>query len=46
MAIVGQVGCGKSSVMAALLGDVEKVSGNVAVQVGHGSMLSVQVDHR
>ena len=33
VAIVGQVGCGKSSLLSALLGDTEKVDGNVCVEV-------------
>ena len=33
VAIVGQVGCGKSSLLSALLGDAEKVDGNVSVEV-------------
>ncbi|XP_058021721.1 ATP-binding cassette sub-family C member 3 isoform X2 [Ahaetulla prasina] len=32
VAIVGQVGCGKSSLMSALLGEMEKLSGDVAVK--------------
>ncbi|XP_076820993.1 multidrug resistance-associated protein 1-like isoform X2 [Clavelina lepadiformis] len=31
-AVVGQVGCGKSSLMSALLGDMEKVEGHVSVK--------------
>lgn len=33
VALVGQVGCGKSSLLSALLGDAEKVDGNVSVEV-------------
>ncbi|XP_078487497.1 multidrug resistance-associated protein 1-like isoform X1 [Ciona intestinalis] len=32
VAVVGQVGCGKSSLMSALLGDMEKVDGSVSVK--------------
>uniref|UniRef100_A0A8C6XH06 ABC-type glutathione-S-conjugate transporter n=1 Tax=Naja naja TaxID=35670 RepID=A0A8C6XH06_NAJNA len=32
VAIVGQVGCGKSSLVSALLGEMEKLSGDVAVK--------------
>lgn len=34
VAIVGQVGCGKSSLVSALLGEMEKLSGDMAVKVG------------
>ena len=33
VAIVGQVGCGKSSLLSAFLGDTEKVEGIVSVEV-------------
>lgn len=33
VAIVGQVGCGKSSLVQALLGDMEKIQGSVKVKV-------------
>ena len=33
MAVVGQVGSGKSSLMSAILGDMTKVSGSVYVKV-------------
>ena len=57
VAIVGQVGCGKSSLLSALLGDTEKVDGNVCVKVsmtridrfcdGNKGMITfiVQIDH-
>jgi ABC-type transport system involved in cytochrome bd biosynthesis fused ATPase/permease subunit len=32
-AIVGQVGCGKSSLLSAILGEMEKVKGRVTVRV-------------
>nr|CAB3219626.1 multidrug resistance-associated protein 1-like [Phallusia mammillata] len=32
VAVVGQVGCGKSSLMSAMLGDMEKTEGRVSVQ--------------
>uniref|UniRef100_H2Z8G3 Uncharacterized protein n=1 Tax=Ciona savignyi TaxID=51511 RepID=H2Z8G3_CIOSA len=32
VAIVGQVGCGKSSLVSAMLGDMEKVTGSVSVK--------------
>uniref|UniRef100_F6PGX9 Uncharacterized protein n=1 Tax=Ciona intestinalis TaxID=7719 RepID=F6PGX9_CIOIN len=32
VAVVGQVGCGKSSLMSALLGDMEKIDGSVSVK--------------
>ena len=33
VAIVGQVGCGKSSLLAAMLGDMIKFEGNVSLVV-------------
>lgn len=33
VAIVGQVGCGKSSLISALLGGMEKLNGNVLLKV-------------
>ena len=33
MAIVGQVGCGKTSLVSAILGEMEKLSGQVNVDV-------------
>ena len=33
MAVVGPVGCGKSSLLSALLGEMEKLDGNVNVRV-------------
>jgi len=33
VAVVGQVGCGKSSLMSALLGDMDKTKGQVSVSV-------------
>lgn len=34
MAVVGQVGCGKSSLLSALLAEMDKVEGHVALKVG------------
>lgn len=34
LAVVGHVGCGKSSLISALLGDMEKLEGEVSVRVG------------
>lgn len=34
VAVVGQVGCGKSSLLSALLAEMDKVEGCVAVKVG------------
>lgn len=34
MAVVGQVGCGKSSLLSALLAEMDKVEGHVAIKVG------------
>ena len=33
VAVVGQVGAGKSSLMSALLGEMEKMNGNVSLKV-------------
>lgn len=33
MAVVGPVGCGKSSLVSALLGEMEKLEGTVSVKV-------------
>ena len=38
MAVVGQVGAGKSSLISALLGEVEKVEGIVNLRVGVSKM--------
>lgn len=34
LAVVGHVGCGKSSLISALLGEMEKVEGEVSIRVG------------
>ena len=34
VAVVGQVGAGKSSLTQALLGEMDKLSGNVSIKVG------------
>lgn len=34
LAIVGHVGCGKSSLISALLGEMEKLEGEVSIRVG------------
>lgn len=36
MAVVGQVGCGKSSLLSALLAEMDKVEGHVTLKVGWG----------
>lgn len=33
LAVVGPVGCGKSSLISALLGEMEKLEGEVSIQV-------------
>ena len=33
LAVVGHVGCGKSSLISALLGEMEKVEGDVSIRV-------------
>lgn len=44
VAVVGPVGCGKSSLVSALLGEMEKLEGAVSVKVrGRGSLKSHQV---
>jgi len=37
VAVVGQVGCGKSSLLSALLGETHKVQGTVNINVSCGS---------
>ena len=39
VAVVGQVGAGKSSLIAAMLGEMEKVQGRVNIQVKHNIIL-------
>lgn len=34
LAVVGHVGCGKSSLISALLGEMEKLEGEVSIRVG------------
>lgn len=36
VAVVGQVGCGKSSLLSALLAEMDKVEGHVSIKVGQG----------
>ena len=36
VAIVGQVGAGKSSLLSAILGEMERVQGSVSVRVSRG----------
>ena len=36
VAIVGQVGAGKSSLLSAMLGEMERVQGNVSIRVREG----------
>ena len=33
LAVVGHVGCGKSSLISALLGEMEKLDGEISIQV-------------
>ena len=35
VAVVGQVGAGKSSLVQAFLGEMEKFAGQVSIKVGH-----------
>ena len=35
MAVVGQVGAGKSSLISALLGEMNKMSGDITLKVSH-----------
>lgn len=41
VAVVGQVGAGKSSLVSAMLGELEKLSGHVVVQVGRGCFVFI-----
>lgn len=34
LAVVGHVGCGKSSLVSALLGEMEKLEGEISIRVG------------
>ena len=43
MAVVGQVGSGKSSLLAAMLGEMEKLNGKVNVQVKFHLKLHVNI---
>lgn len=38
VAVVGQIGCGKSSLLSAMLGEIRKLKGEVYLQVGDGSL--------
>ena len=38
VAVVGTVGCGKSSLISAMLGEMDKVTGTVNTRVSHGSL--------
>lgn len=38
VAVVGTVGCGKSSLISAILGEMDKVTGTVNTRVSHGSL--------
>lgn len=46
LAVVGHVGCGKSSLISALLGEMEKVEGEVSIRVGTPPRLSATVTSR
>ena len=41
LAVVGHVGCGKSSLISALLGDMEKQEGEVSIRVRFNFMFYV-----
>ena len=43
MAVVGQVGAGKSSLVQALLGEMEKISGTVTVKVSIIHLLLIDI---
>jgi ABC-type branched-subunit amino acid transport system ATPase component len=40
VAVVGPVGCGKSSLISAILGEMDKVTGKVVSRVGQGRILN------
>ena len=40
VAVVGTVGCGKSSLISAILGEMDKVTGTVNTRVSHGSLIT------
>ena len=41
MAVVGQVGAGKSSLISALLGEMNKIEGNIALRVSYYSLFTL-----
>ena len=43
VAVVGSVGSGKSSLVSAILGDMEVLSGNIHVRVNHRTYKSISI---
>ena len=43
VAVVGQVGCGKSSLISAILGEMHKKQGSVNVKVLSGNLISLNL---
>ena len=41
VAVVGHVGCGKSSLLSAMLGEIKKLEGHVYLQVGNYILVDV-----
>ena len=44
VAVVGHVGAGKSSLISALLGEMEKLTGQVSVKVTYHPLLSAMIE--
>ncbi len=43
IAVVGQVGAGKSSLISALLGEMDKINGHVSLRVSYSVLCTVTI---